>query len=108
VIRNRGRTLSVAINPVIPLPMLSRGNEVANRTNLLRRMSPKLARLRHANRPTGCLFIGAHRKSAAHPQNDVIDPVLTSDVPSNASQSRSVDCAKVTYEGKMVQYLNLY
>jgi hypothetical protein len=34
---------AVAINPVIGHPMLSRGNEVANRTNLLRRMSPELA-----------------------------------------------------------------
>jgi len=34
---------AVAINPVIAHPMLSRGNEVANRTNLLRCMSPELA-----------------------------------------------------------------
>jgi hypothetical protein len=34
---------AVAINPVIGHPMLSRGNEVANRTNLLRHMSPELA-----------------------------------------------------------------
>ena len=33
---------AVAINPVIAHPILSRGNEVANRTNLLRCMSPEL------------------------------------------------------------------
>jgi hypothetical protein len=52
---------AVAINPVIGHPMLSRGNEVANRTNLLRRMNPELA---------DCVAKVPKRRAAKFPPKD--------------------------------------
>ena len=84
---------AVAINPVIGHPMLSRGNEVTNRTNLLRRMSPELAR-------TGPLAMSAVRSLSevnrtwrGHRQNDANDPSATW----TGAKSRSAAVSSVCY-----------
>jgi hypothetical protein len=64
-------TWGVDLSPIL----LARTDEVIEwRCRLLRRMSPLLAPLRHADRLCECPFIGEDRKSLVELQNGANDP----------------------------------
>src|SRR3954470_7094719 len=63
-----------AINPVIAHPVFSRGNEVANRTNLLRCMSPELALFGHDAKSDLSPLLGAKRKCDSEAVRSPFDP----------------------------------